>query len=150
MLDLQRIEDDVSVNAIIVGITVGRVEIDKSRNLIGVAAADRTQFLACNRMAHQDRPSEVERIDNSQHVIAQTVRCIIAVCRSWFAGGAKASSCDAVDVMVRSKLRSELVENVGVVPKSCKKDQRSTGPTPVDNFQLDVLFDGDKLRCVWS
>src|ERR1700730_12823985 len=83
---------------IVIGESICGFEIDQSSYSLRVAAADGTQFFTGKGMPNQYRMIELERVDHGEHVIAETVGCVVGAGGNGFAGCAKAASRDAVDV----------------------------------------------------
>ena len=99
-------------------------------------------------MSDQYGVIEFEGLDDGEHIVTETVGGVITNDWIGLAGVSEASARDAVDVIVRNELWSEFVVDMGVVAETSEKDQRPTDSTPVQDFELDVLIDGDELNNV--
>src|SRR5258708_12287129 len=96
-------------------------------------------------MPNQDRATELERGNHSHHIITETVGCVIRDYERGLTGGAKATACDPVRVIVPDKLWREVVKYMGRISQACQEDPPSPGSAPIDNFQFDVFLHGYKL-----
>ena len=63
-------------------------------------------------------------------------------------GRAEAAPRNTIHVVMSSKLRSKVVIDMRRAPTSGQKDDSSTGASPIENLQPDVLVDGNKPRLV--
>ena len=110
-----------------------------------MAARDRTQLLSRDGVPRQHGSRELQRVEDRQDVIAETIGSVAVWRRARIA---KAASCDPVNVMRRREHCGELVEHVRGVAQPGQEDQRSSGSTKIEHFQLDVLVDRHELNGV--
>src|SRR6202035_2023486 len=96
-------------------ILVTGIQIDQSSDAFGVSTSHRTQLFAAEGMSHQQRPLELERVHDSQHVVAEAVG---SISRGGNTGRTEPAPRNAVDVVAGSELRSESVEHVRGVPST--------------------------------
>src|SRR5262245_40839048 len=128
------------------GIGVRGIEIHQPGHFLRMPRSDGAQLLSCNRVACQNRAIEFQRIDYCSDVIAQPI-CRIA--RRGRTRRAESTSCDSVNVIFADELGGEFIEYVRRVSQTRQKNQRLSGTTPIEDFELDILIDGYDLRLMW-
>src|ERR1700677_3561889 len=131
---------------VVVGERKSGIEINQPCNLLRVTAADRTQFFTGDGVSNQYRAIKLEFCDHGQHIVTQTVGGVISDSERWLTGGAEPAARDPICVIVSGKFRGEIIEYMGRVSQPCQENQRSPGTAPVEDFQLDTFFDGEKLN----
>ena len=138
------------MNAVVEGVSVGGLEVNKAGDFLWVAAADGAELLAGYGMADQDGVVDMERVDDREHVVAKTIGKVVAAPRYGGAGGAEAATGNAVDVIVGRELLRELVKDMGGVANAGEQNHGTAGPSPVEHLESDVFFDGDEEDFVRS
>jgi len=137
---------ELRVGGIVEGAAGGGIEVDEPGDFLREAAADGAEFFACHRMADEHGPLDMECFHDGENVVAAAVGGIISVRGHGFAGGAKASAGDAIDVILAGESRGKLVEAVGRVSVAGEEDKGATGASPVEDLELHSGLDGDHLQ----
>ena len=152
LLDLvagvEHVELRIAVGAIIEGVGIAGVEVDEAADLLGMAAADRTQLFAGDRVSGEDGLLQLEGLDDGKDIVAETVGGVVVVVEGGVAGVAEAATGNAVDVVLADESGRKLVEGMRGVAQSGEEDERASGAAPVEDFELDAGLDGDELRGV--
>src|SRR5215467_11947767 len=104
-----------------------------------------TQLFTTERVANQHGPVQLERVEDGENVVTETIGRIRAPSRQRSAGRAEAAPRDAVNVICGRQFGSELVENMSRVSKTRKQNQGPSRSAPIENFQPDVVLGRDEL-----
>ena len=127
------------------GVIIGRVEIHEVTHPLRERGGKRGELIAGDRVTHECHPSEMQRIEHRTK-ISDPGREIIA--RGCLAGRPIPATGDGEHMVVIGEARSEVIEPVGHVLQSGKKDQWSARTAPVEYFQCHSRRDCDELRSV--
>ncbi len=109
---VEHIELRVAVDTIVEGVGKAGVEVDESTDLLGMAAADRTQLFASDGVSDEDGLVQVEGCNDGKHIVAETVGGVVVAVGSGGAGVAEAAAGNAVDVVLASEFRRKVVEDM--------------------------------------
>jgi hypothetical protein len=138
----------VAAGAVIEGVGTAGVEVNEAADLLGMAAADRTQLFASDGMSGEDGLLQVEGGDDGKNIVAETVGGVVVAIGSGIAGLAEAAAGDPVDVVLADEFRREGVEDMRSVTQTGEKYERASGAAPVEYLKLDAGLDGDELHGV--
>jgi len=86
---------DVRSLAVVEGVRICGIEVDKTSKPVWMAVCNRTQFRPCDRVSYQDRSVQFYHVSRRQHVIAEAVGRVLGGC---IAGGAKPAPRNAVNM----------------------------------------------------
>ena len=131
------VEDFVAERGRVEGEGVAGFEIDETGDRLRVIRADPAHLLARQGVPDDDGMIDPERGHDGEHVACpDALRGVVAGDVGGMAGGAKAATSERVDVIVRDELRCEGLEDVSVVAGSGEEDEGTTGPAPIESFDL--------------
>jgi hypothetical protein len=63
----------IAVGAIIEGVGTAGVEVNEATDLLGMAAANRTQLFASDRVSDEDGLLQLEGVDDGKNIVGETV-----------------------------------------------------------------------------
>lgn len=132
---VEHVELRVAEDAIVEGVGKAGVEVDEATDLFGMAAADRAQLFASDRVSGEDRLLQVEGVDDRKNIVAETVRGVIVAVGSGGAGVAETAAGDAVDVALAGEFRRKLVEDMRGVAQTGEEDEWASGAPPNRGLQ---------------
>src|SRR6516165_7556472 len=137
---VDQIDSQIAARAVVVGVCISSIEVSQSCDSFGMSGSHRTQLFAAERVPSQHGPVQLECIEDGENVVTQTIGRIHRVPggqRS--AGRAEAAPCDAVNMVRRRQLGSELIKYMSRVSKPRQQNQGSSRATPIEDLQLDVV-----------
>jgi len=138
----------VAVYAVVEGVGKAGVEVDEATDLLGMAAADRTQLFASDGVSDEDGLLQLEGVDDGKNIVAETVGGVVVSVGRGGAGVAEPATGDAVDVVLADEFGRKVIEVMRVATQSGEEDERASGAASVEDFKLDAGLDGDKLHGV--
>src|ERR1039457_7352424 len=108
-----------------------------------MSGRNRRQFLAAKRVACQHRCGEMERIEDRNNVLAQSLR---AEARFRMTGRSVPSPCYAVNVTKTGQFGREVVKDVGGISRTGQQHKRRSRTSPIEDFDLNGIFHRNELH----
>lgn len=124
------------------------VQVDETADLLGMAATDRAQFFAGDRVSNENRLSQVKRGDDGKNIVAETVGRIVLPIGRGVALLAEAAASNAINMVSAGEFRREVVEDMRRVPQTGEENERASAAAPIEHFKLDAELDGHELHSV--
>jgi hypothetical protein len=129
--------------AVVECIGIGGFEVHQSGDAFRVPIGDRAQLFSGDGMSREHRSGELERVQDSEHIVTEAVCAVTLRRKTRFA---EAASCNAVSVVTGRQLGCKIIEYMRCVSSSGEKNNRPTGTAPIEHFQLYVFLNANKLH----